>query len=115
MGICAFPGLRIETGGTQICWRWAVWNSEAGDGWAALPVHDVGVADVAEILDADFAGEEAVGGEVAQEGEEVDGGEDGWVLLCVLAEGDLVEDLLLLLRGAVGVGAAVAVGAGPVE
>ncbi len=43
---------------------------DAGDGRAAGELGQESVALVAEILDADFAGEKAVRGEVAQEGEE---------------------------------------------
>ena len=56
------------------------------------------VADVAEVVDADLAGEEAVGGELAQECEELDSLAEAGIFLEVLAVGDLVENFFLLRR-----------------
>ena len=74
-------------------------------GRAAGELFDVGVADVAEIVDADFAGEEAVGGELAQEAEEFDALAQAGILLRILAVGDQVENFFLLVGRAIEIGA----------
>src|ERR1700722_15518728 len=73
------------------------------------------VSDVAEVFDTDFAGEETVGGELAQESEELDALPQAGIFLRILAVGDQVENLCLLLRCAIEIRAAVAVDAGIVE
>jgi hypothetical protein len=74
-----------------------------------------GVAHVLQVGDADFTGVEAVAGEAAQEGEEGDALAERSVLFGVLAEGDPIEDFLLLPGLAFEVVAGVAIGAEAVE
>ena len=76
---------------------------------------DGSVADVLQVCDADLAGVEAVAGETAQEVKEGDARAERGVLFGVFAEGDQVEDFLLLIGGAVKEDFAVAVGAEIVE
>src|SRR3984957_4774109 len=90
-------------------------RSSFGVGWAAGKNIQVFVADVAEVIDADFAVKETVGSEFAQQGEEFDAGAEAGVLLRVFAIGDQVEDFFLLVRGALEIELAVAIGAGIVE
>jgi len=87
----------------------------AGDGWAAGEFSQEGVAFVAEILDADFAGEKAVGGEVAEGGKVVDGVGKGIIVFGVLAVCNDVEDFFLLRGGAINPRLGEAGGAGGVE
>src|SRR5260370_7861047 len=56
-----------------------------------------GVPHILKVGDADFAGVEAVGGEIAQEGEEGHSLAERGILLGVLAEGDQVHDFFFLL------------------
>ena len=87
----------------------------AGHWWASRELGEVGVALVSEVLDPDFAGEESVCGELAQEGEEFDRLTEAFVLFQTFAIGDEVEDFLLLLRRAIQIGLAIAGRAGGVE
>src|SRR5258708_28312067 len=66
-------------------------------GRAAGEFAEGGVADVLEVGDADFAGVEAVGGEVAEEGEEGYALAEPGVFLGVLAIRNEVQDFFLLL------------------
>src|SRR5947207_13873867 len=90
-------------------------ESDAGDRRAAGELGEEGIALVAQVLDANFAGEEAIGGKVAEKREELYGLDEGFLLLGILAKGDQVEDFRLLLRCAVESGLSIASGAGRVE
>src|SRR5260370_31921379 len=65
---------------------------------AAGELVERGVPHILEVGDADFAGVEAVGGEIAQEGEEGHSLAKRGILLGVFAEGDEVHDFFFLLR-----------------
>src|SRR5580704_18848382 len=86
-----------------------------GHGRAAGELGDEGIDLVAEILDADFAGEKAVCGEVAQEGEEFHRVLESLILPGVFAVSDEVEDFGLLLRSGVEPSLAITSGAGGIE
>src|SRR5580704_5967869 len=82
---------------------------------AAGELLEIGIPDVAEIGDSDFAGEETVGGELAQECEELNALPQAGILLGVLAVGYLVENFFLLIGCAIKINVAVAIEAGVVE
>jgi hypothetical protein len=73
------------------------------------------VTDIAKIFYADLAGEEAVGGKLAQRGEEVDTWSESGVFLDALTIRDEVEDFYLLHATTFKIALAVAVNAGRVE
>src|SRR5260370_15490332 len=74
-----------------------------------------GVANILEVGDADFAGVEAVGGEIAQEGEEGHSLAEPRILFGVFAIGDEVEDFFFLLGRALHEDFVVAVRAGGIQ
>ena len=74
-----------------------------------------GVADILEVGDANFAGVEAVAGEIAQEGEEGDSLAERGIFFGVLAVGDQVEDFFLLLWRALYEDVAITIGARAVQ
>ena len=71
-------------------------KSGFGRGRAAGEFAEGGVADVLEVGDADFAGVEAIAGEIAEEGEKGYSLAEGGVFFDVFAIGDEVEDFFLL-------------------
>src|SRR5258708_1919447 len=84
-------------------------------GRTAAEFAEGGVGGVLEVGDADFAGVEAIGGEVAQEGEEGYSLAERRILFCVFAVGDQVEDFFLLVGGALHEDFAIAIRAGGIE
>jgi len=76
------------------------WESEAWHRRASWPLRQKRVALVAQILDADLAGEKTIRGEIAQEREKLHGLTQAFVLRCVPAIRDEIENLALLLRRA---------------
>lgn len=68
--------------------------------WAAGEFRQVGVPDIFQILDADFAGKKPIRSEVTQEGEELYSGPQRGVVPRILAVGDLVKHFFLLGRRA---------------
>src|SRR2546427_1329383 len=74
-----------------------------------------GVTYILEVGDADFAGVEAVAGEIAQKGKEGHSLAERWILLGVLAIRNQVQDFFLLLRRALHEDVAVAVGTSGIE
>ena len=58
---------------------------------AAEKLLQVGVAEVAEVLDSDFASEESVSGVLTQRREELNTGAEPGIFLCVLAECDEIQ------------------------
>src|ERR1700747_1909094 len=73
------------------------------------------VADIAKVFYADLAGEEAVGGKLAQCREEFDPWSESGVFLDALAIRDEIEDFYLLHATTFKIALAVAVNAGRVE
>ena len=82
---------------------------------APRKVLKVGVADITKVIDADFAGKESVGGELAKEAEELNSLRKAWIVLRVLPIGDQVKNLLLLPYGAIEIRLFIAVDTGIVE
>jgi hypothetical protein len=82
---------------------------------AAGEITQVGVALIAEILNADFAGEEAVGGVLPEGSKEFDTGTELRKFVGILAESDKIKDFFLLFRNALEVGLTVALRARGVE
>ena len=82
---------------------------------AAGELLNVGIADIAQVIDADFTGKKSVGGQLAQKAEELDSLPQTRILLRVLSIGDQVQNLFLLRRGAIQVRLFIAVDAGIVE
>ena len=76
--------------------RYAQSVSQAGNGRAAGKLFQERVADIAEILDSDFAGEESVGGELAQESEKFNALAQAGILFRILAVGDEIKNFFLL-------------------
>src|SRR2546425_11097787 len=74
-----------------------------------------GVTYILEVGDADFAGVEAVAGEIAQKGKEGHSLAEGGIFFGIFAVGDQVEDFFLLLWGAFHEEVAVAVGTSGIE
>ena len=73
------------------------------------------VTDIAEVFYADLAGEEAVGGKLAQRGKEFDTWSESGVSLGVLTIRDEIEDCYLLHATTFKIALAIAVNAGRVE
>src|ERR1700722_17532422 len=115
--IISYFGVYASQQNALFCYRYASQRRalESRNGRAAGKFLHERVADVAEIFDADLAGEETVGGELAQETEEFDALAGAGIGLRVLAIGDLVENFLLLCRRALEVRAAVAIDAGIIQ
>src|SRR5271154_5367789 len=74
-----------------------------------------GVTDIAEILDADFAGEKAICGEIAEQREESHALAQARIGGGVLAAGNGVEDLFALFDGAADIVRPKAIRAGRIE
>ena len=58
----------------------------------------VGVADITQVIDTDFAGIESVGGKLAQEAEKLNSLPQTWILLRVLPISDQVENLFYMAK-----------------
>src|SRR5208282_2963741 len=82
---------------------------------AARKLFEISIADVAQIGDADLAGEETVGGKLAKKSEEFNALPQAGIFLRVLTVGDLVENFILLIRCAIEIDLAIAIEAVVVE
>src|ERR1700741_1834806 len=72
----------------------------------------VGIADIAQVIDADIARKKSVGSEFAEEAEEFNSLPQARVFLRIFSIGDQVENLFLLLGAAIEIRLFIAVAAG---
>src|SRR4029077_8432753 len=75
----------------------------------------VGIADIAQVINPNFARKKSVGSQFAQEAEEFNSLPQAWVFLRILSVGDQIENLFLLLGAAIEIRFSIAVAAGIVE
>ena len=74
-------------------------GSKARNWWTTGELGQEGVSFIAQVLDADFAGEESVRGHVPQKEKNSIGSRSAGYLFKILAKRDLIEERFLLLGG----------------